>query len=108
MHTKPATMPRTMAPIGPEKPDAGVTAPRPATAPEAPPRRLGLPLNSFSANIQANAAADVATKVLIMARAAVPLASSADPALNPNQPTHSSAAPTSVIVSEWGGMASRP
>ena len=108
MHTKPATMPSTMAPIGPAKPDAGVTATRPATAPEAPPSRLGLPLATFSASIQASAAAAVATKVLIMASAAVPLASSAEPALKPNQPTHSSAAPTSVMVSECGGIASLP
>src|SRR5438132_562285 len=43
-----------------------------------------------------------------MASAAVPLASSAEPALNPNQPTHSSDAPIKVMVSECGGMASRP
>ena len=97
-----------MAPIGPAKPDAGVTATRPATAPEAPPSRLGLPLATFSANIQASAAAAVATKVLIMASAAVPLASSAEPALKPNQPTHSSAAPIRVMVSECGGIASLP
>src|SRR5690349_22597948 len=96
IHTKPATMPSTMAPIGPAKPEAGVTATRPATAPEAAPSRLGLPLCIFSASIQANAAAAVATKVLVIARAAVPAASSAEPALKPNQPTHSSEAPTSV------------
>src|SRR5215831_11912490 len=108
MHAMPATRPSTTAPIGPENPDAGVTATRPATAPDAPPSRLGLPLLTLSASIHASAAAAVATKVLIMASAAVPLASSAEPALKPNQPTQSSAAPMSVMVSEWGGMASRP
>ena len=34
-------------------------------------------------------------------------ASSAEPALKPNQPTHSSAAPTIVSVSECGVNASR-
>src|SRR6185436_9362883 len=106
IHMKPATIPSTMAPIGPANPAAGVTATRPATAPEAPPSRLGLPLATFSATIQASAAAAVATKVLIMASAAVPLASNAEPALNPNQPTHSRDAPIRVMVSECGGMAS--
>ena len=108
MHTKPATRPSTIAPIGPAKPEAGVTATKPATAPEAAPSRLGLPLKIFSASNQASAAAAVATKVLIIAKVAVPPASSAEPALKPNQPTHSSEAPISVIVSEWGGIASRP
>jgi hypothetical protein len=44
--------------------------------------------------------------VLSIATAASPLASSAEPALNPNQPTHSSPAPTMVSASECGGIAS--
>src|SRR5262245_359239 len=106
--TKPATTPSTIAPIGPAKPAAGVTATRPATAPEAPPSRLGLPLKIFSANSQASAAAAVATKVLIIARAAVEPASRAEPTLKPNQPTHRRAAPIRVMVSECGGIASLP
>ena len=61
-----------------------------------------------SANIQDSAAAAVATKVLIMASAAPPLASRLEPALKPNQPTHSSEAPIMVMVSECGGISSLP
>ena len=42
------------------------------------------------------------------ASAAMPLASSAEPALKPNQPTHSSAAPIMVIVRLCGVIASLP
>ena len=42
------------------------------------------------------------------ASAAMPLASSAEPALKPNQPTHSSEAPTIVRVSECGVNDFRP
>ena len=45
---------------------------------------------------QPSTAAAVATKVLMKARAAKPLASRAEPALKPNQPTHSIAAPKAV------------
>ena len=40
----PATAPMTMAAIGVTKPAAGVIATRPATAPEAAPRTVGLPV----------------------------------------------------------------
>src|SRR5579883_1710805 len=86
--TTPATRPSTSAPIGPAKPDAGVTATRPATTPEARPSRLGLPLNSHSTSSQASPAAAVATKVLAMASTAPEFASRFEPALKPNQPTH--------------------
>src|SRR3546814_3602279 len=46
-----------------------------------------------SATIQESPAAAVATKVFIIARAAEPLASSAEPALKPNQPTQSRPVP---------------
>src|SRR6185436_302277 len=39
---------------------------------------------------------------------AEPLASSAEPALKPNQPNHSIEAPIIVITRLWGGIASRP
>ena len=61
-----------------------------------------------SANIQDSAAAAVATKELVMASAAPPLASRFDPALKPNQPTHSSEAPIMVMVSECGAIRSLP
>src|SRR3546814_11995975 len=81
------------APVGPTKPAAGVTATRPATAPEMTPSTLGLPLTAHSANIQARAAAAVATCVTSIAMPAVPLAATAAPALQPNPATQSSEAP---------------
>src|SRR5229473_6325690 len=102
MHTKPATRPSTIAPIGPAKPEAGVTATRPATAPEQMPKSEGLPLTIHSQSSQDSEAPAVATMVLTKASAVVPLDSRFDPALKPNQPTHSSEAPIMVMVSECG------
>src|SRR5262249_46681054 len=87
----------TIDDIGPTYPDAGVMATRPATAPEAAPRTVGLPRVAHSVNIQPSAAADAAVLVARNALAASPLASSALPALKPNQPNHSSPAPITVI-----------
>src|SRR6185436_14702466 len=106
--TTPTTRPSTIAPIGPAKPDAGVTATRPATQPETAPSSEGLPLKIHSANIHDSAAAAVATNELIIASGAPPVASRLEPALKPNQPTHSSAAPTMVRTSECGGISSLP
>ena len=61
-----------------------------------------------SANIQDSAAAAVATNELIMASGAPPVASRLEPALKPNQPTHSSEAPIMVMTSECGGISSLP
>jgi hypothetical protein len=104
----PASRPITIAPTGPTKPAAGVIATRPATAPDAAPRPDGLPLTSHSTSSQEKAAAAVATQVFTKARAAAPLASRAEPALKPNQPTHSRAAPTMVRVRLCGAKDSRP
>ncbi len=101
-------MPITIEPIGPTKPAAGVMATRPATAPEAPPSIEGLPLLIHSPKVQDSTAAQVASRVLTKASAAEPLASSAEPALKPNQPNHSSEAPTMVKVRLCGRRASRP
>ena len=68
-------------------------ATRPATAPEMMPSTRGLPRATHSANIQASAAAAVAIWVTAIAMPARPLAATAEPALKPNQPTHSSEAP---------------
>src|SRR5215510_11724680 len=105
-HTMPATTPRRMAPIGPAKPAAGVTATRPATAPDTRPRSEVFHLKTNSTIIHDSAAAAVATKVLVMARVVPPADSRAEPALKPNQPTHSRAAPTQVRVTLWGGIGS--
>ena len=82
----------------PTLPAAGVIATKPATAPEAAPNIEALPRINASPKHHANTAAAVAPKVLIKARAAKPLASKAEPALKPNQPTHSKDAPTMVSV----------
>src|SRR5665647_1599794 len=103
---KPATKPITMAPIRPTLPQAGVIATRPATAPDAAPNIEALPRIIASPTHQASTAAAVAEKVFMKASTAVPLASSAEPALKPNQPTHSSAAPTIVSVRLCGAMES--
>src|ERR1700736_3232050 len=94
--------------VGATKPDGGVIATKPATAPDAIPRTLGFPLMIHSDNIHANAAAPVAICVASIAIPARPSAATADPALNPNQPTHRSEAPMSVSVKLWGGIASLP
>src|SRR2546423_15723627 len=85
------------ADTGPTKPEAGVIATSPATAPEAAPSTVGLPRIDHSVNIQPSAAAAAAVLVARNALTARPLASSALPALKPNQPNHSSAAPMTVI-----------
>src|SRR5882672_6771098 len=74
-------------------PQAGVMATRPATAPEAAPTMVGLPAKIHSITAQLRVAAAVAVLVVTNACAARPLAANAEPALKPNQPNHSNAAP---------------
>src|SRR6187402_466955 len=93
---RPPATPITILPIGPTHPHAGVMATRPATAPDAAPNIVGLPRIAHSPKVQANTAAAVARKVLMKTCAAKALASRLEPTLNPNQPTHSKAAPTIV------------
>src|SRR5438045_6412770 len=69
-------------PFGSTKPEAGVIATSPATAPEMMPSTLGFPLIDHSTNIQVNAAVAVAIWVTAIAIPALPLAATADPALN--------------------------
>src|SRR6185437_16643245 len=104
----PAAMPIRIDASGPTKPDAGVIATRPATAPEQMPSTLGLPLIAHSVNIQARAAAAVARCVTRKAMAARPSEAIAEPALKPNQPTHRSEAPMTVNVRSCGAIDSRP
>src|ERR1035437_10722934 len=89
----PAARPMIRPGPGSTKPEAGVIATRPATAPEMAPRTDGLPLVIHSANIQLSAAPAVAICVTVMAMLARPPAETAEPALKPNQPTQSSEAP---------------
>src|SRR4029450_1994818 len=105
-HTRPARMPITNAPGMPTLPAAGVMATSPATAPDAAPSIDGLPLNIHSPSVQDNTAHAVARYVLMNASAAELFASSADPALNPNQPIHSNEAPIIVIGRCFGWLVS--
>src|SRR5690606_41804729 len=77
-------------------------------APEMMPRIEGFLTTIHSANIQASAAAAVATWVLIMAAPARPLAAPAEPALKPNQPTQSSEAPITEETRLRGAMLTSP
>src|SRR5687768_2000158 len=100
--------PRAIAPTGPTAPQDGVMATRPAIAPEAPPSIVGLPRKSHSPNVQAHTPAAVATKVFRNTKPAKLLASSPEPTLNPNQPTHSNAAPVSTNGRLCGGIGAEP
>ena len=100
--------PMTNAPVMPTKPEAGVMATSPATAPEAMPSTEGLPLTSHSVNIHDRAATAVASWVTTIAMPARPSAATAEPALKPNQPTQSNAAPVTVSVKLCGGIGSLP
>src|ERR1019366_234336 len=99
-----AATPIPIGPPGSTKPDAGVIATRPATAPDAAPSTEGFPLAIHSANIQPRAAAAVAICVTVMAMPARPFAATAEPALNPNQPTHSSDSPITAYARLCGAM----
>src|SRR5512140_2126577 len=99
----------TIAPIaradmGPTKPDAGVMATKPATAPDAAPRAVGLPRKIHSRSSQESMAMAAAVLVTMKAEPARPLAASAEPALKPNQPNHSKPAPRRTMVMLWGRM----
>src|SRR5271155_5825593 len=94
----PAIKPIPRAGIGLTKPDAGVMATRPATAPEIAPRTLGLPLVFHSAISQPSVAAAAAKCVATKALVARLEAARALPALNPNQPPHSKLAPMKLSV----------
>src|ERR1700685_3263107 len=89
----PAATPMMIDAPGSTKPEAGGIANRTGPAPEMQPSTEGLPWAIHSANIQPRAAAAVAICVTVIAMPARPLAAVADPALKPNQPTHSIDAP---------------
>src|SRR5882672_3729268 len=104
----PAEMPMINAPVGLTKPDAGVIATRPATAPEIIPSTDGFLATSHSENIQLSEAAAVAICVAAAAMPAFTFAVTADPALKPNQPTHSRDAPITLRARLCGAMFSWP
>src|SRR5208337_1324098 len=96
-------MPIAIAPMGVTKPAAGVIATSPATAPVAAPSTVGFLATIHSMKSHARAAMAVAVLVLMNALTASSFAASALPALKPNQPNQSRAAPTTVIVILCGG-----
>ena len=98
-----ATTPRPTAAIGLTKPEAGVTATRPATAPVIMPSIVGRLLNLQSSTAQVMPAAAPAMCVATRAPAASPPAARALPALNPNQPNHSRPAPSTASGRLCGG-----
>src|ERR1051326_6899118 len=83
-----------MLAIGPTKPLAGVMATSPMTAPVAVAIALGFLFSAQLNTIQVNAQAAAAVFVTTNALAASGPADRALPALNPNQPNHSRAAPS--------------
>src|ERR1051325_10667750 len=97
-----------MAPFESTKPHAGVITTRPATAPEQKPRTLGLPRVIYSAIAQTKDATAVAIVVVRNALAATPSAATAEPALNPYQPTQSMPVPTIQRTMLCGGIGSLP
>src|SRR5215212_2517586 len=86
--------PSRMALIGLMKPAAGVTATRPTTIAVAAPTAVALPTRITSRNVQTTSVAAGASIVVMNASAAIGLAASALPALNPNQPNQSKPAPS--------------
>src|ERR1051326_576076 len=101
-------MPMIIAPLESTKPQAGVITTSPATAPEQKPRTLGLPRVMYSAIAQTNDATAVAIVVVMNAFAATPSAATAEPALNPYQPTQSMPVPTIQSTMLCGGIGSLP
>src|SRR4051812_1409508 len=92
----PTMSPSRMPQPGARMLQAGVMATRPATAPDAAPIEVGLPSLIFSTINQPMVAAAGAASVLTQARAEMPSTAPSEPALKPNQPNQSSAAPRRV------------
>src|SRR5262249_32763324 len=96
------------APRGSTKPEAGVIATSPATAPDMIPSTLGLPLTIHSTNIQERAAVAVAIWVTAIAMPALPFAAVAGPAVNPNQPAPRRRPPEAPQPRVGGGLRPGP
>src|SRR5438270_10827244 len=96
------------APGAPTKPDAGVIATRPATAPDAAPTVVAFPCLIHSGMIQPSTAVAVARCVATNALPASAPDASALPALKPNHPNHRIAAPSTTNGTLWGTDASLP
>src|SRR5579871_6688610 len=96
------------APVGFTKPQAGVMTTKPATAPEQKPSTLGLPLTIHSHIGQTNDAIAVAIVVVVNALAATTSPATAEPELNPYQPTQSMPVPMKVSTRLCGAKFSFP
>src|SRR4051812_36693390 len=94
--------PSAIALVGLMKPAAGVTATRPTTIAVAAPTAVDRRERSASRIAHTTSVPAGAIMVVEKASAAMPFAASALPALNPNQPNHSSPAPKSVNGTLWG------
>src|SRR5918992_1640409 len=101
-------MPMTRADIGDTKPDAGVMATSPATAPVAAPTVEGLPVCAHDNRAHVTTAMPVAIWVATNALVAFVQAHAAEPALKPNQPTHSRAAPRTTMPMLCGSIGILP
>src|SRR5687768_14413724 len=91
--TAPAMAPTATAPRGLTAPQAGVMATSAEIRPDAAPMLVAAPRRRRSTSAQARRPAEAATAVFRKTTAADWPADSAEPALKPNQPTHSSPAP---------------
>src|ERR1700675_4668624 len=106
--TRPATMPMIMPCQGATNPLAGVIVPRPATAPEIMPSTDGLRCVLHSIAPQVSAPAQAARWVALIATTPREFAASAEPPLNPNQPTHNSPVPITASDRSNGDKFSTP
>src|SRR5258708_7474496 len=104
--TTPAANPTTAAPRVFTVPHDGVIATNPATTPDAAPNVVGFPSRTRSTVSHPSMPRQPATRVLRKIAAAVPLAASAEPALNPNQPNQSRPTPSSTNGRLCGRIAS--
>src|SRR4051812_2622506 len=101
-------MPIRIEAMGVTKPEAGVIATIPATAPEAAPTALVFLVCIQEMSIQVTIAAQVAVLVTTKALDARKLAPRALPALNPNQPNQRRPAPRTTKGTLCAGMGSWP
>src|ERR671915_1808498 len=100
--------PKAIALIGPMNPAAGVMATSPTTMAVAAPTAVGLPDLNPSRKVHTTNVAAGASIVVTKARPAIGLAATALPALKPNQPNHSSPAPSSTVGTLCGRIGALP
>src|SRR6185295_6174527 len=103
-----ARIPMTIEDIGDTNPEAGVMATSPATAPDAAPTVEGLPVCPHDIRAQVTAAMPVAIWVATNALVAFVAAAAAEPALKPNHPVHSNAAPSTTREMLCGSIGTLP